>query len=746
MQIIVAKNAGFCKGVQNAINSAYSIEGGCYTFGNLIHNEIVLKQLEENNIHAINSLDEFKGGTLLIRTHGVGKDVYDELEKRGIHYIDATCPFVKRIHDLVKENYDNGKKIIIIGDKNHPEVVGTNGWCNYEGIIISNEKDVESLDPNLDYFCVAQTTFDSYLYKNIINLVKNKVNLVANANTICYTTTGRQEEAEKLSKKCDLMLVIGSKTSSNTTKLFNICSNNCSTYLIENLADLKSVEYKNNNVVVGIVAGASTPQELIMEVKRHMSESQENKKNTAVESGKTEFELAMAKLDVKSSKGMQIKSGDRLNLTVISADANGIKVNFNGKKDGFIAAADAEAEGVEYNPANYKEGDSIRAQVIDMPKGADATLFYFSKKIIDQKNKDWDEYAKKISEPEFKVTVSEVATKTFKNEDGTEVKRASGLKAKFGPYDVFIPSSQVKGSGFANENELAEKVGKELTVRAIKSNKDGEGDLVVKPHQTVFASAKVILEEKKAAKKAAEEKAFNEFFEVGKVVNGKVTKFETFGAFVKVNGFECLAHVKNLSYNRNAKPEDVLELNKTYSFVILDITVDGDKRRVSLGYKQLQKSLYEEAFEKYPLGSTVTGPVKSVTNYGAYVQIEDGVDGLVPVGEISRQYVKDPADFLKVDQEVTAQIIKFDVAKGKITLSIKALLPEEEVVAEEAAEEHSARRNSRNLKKFETADAPKKKSKKAEVSEEPQTYSTGDSEGVSLGSLLKDLGLDGNDD
>ena len=704
MQIIVAKNAGFCKGVQNAINSAYSIEGGCYTFGNLIHNEIVLKQLEENNIHAINSLDEFKGGTLLIRTHGVGKDVYDELEKRGIHYIDATCPFVKRIHDLVKENYDNGKKIIIIGDKNHPEVVGTNGWCNYEGIIISNEKDVESLDPNLDYFCVAQTTFDSYLYKNIINLVKNKVNLVANANTICYTTTGRQEEAEKLSKKCDLMLVIGSKTSSNTTKLFNICSNNCPTYLIENLADLKSVEYKNNNVVVGIVAGASTPQELIMEVKRHMSESQENKKNTAVESGKTEFEMAMAKLDVKSSKGMQIKAGDRLNLTVISANNDGIKVNFNGKKDGFIAAADAEAEGVEYNPANYKEGDSIRAQVIDMPKGADATLFYFSKKIIDQKNKDWEEFAKKITEPE------------------------------------------VKGAGFANENELAEKVGKELTVRAIKSNKDGEGDLVVKPHQTVFASAKIILEEKKAAKKAAEEKAFNEFFEVGKVVNGKVTKFETFGAFVKVNGFECLAHVKNLSYNRNAKPEDVLELNKTYSFVILDITVDGDKRRVSLGYKQLQKSLYEEAFEKYPLGSTVTGPVKSVTNYGAYVQIEDGVDGLVPVGEISRQYVKDPADFLKVDQEVTAQIIKFDVAKGKITLSIKALLPEEEVVAEEAAEEHSARRTSRTMKKFETAEAPKKKSKKAEVSEEPQTYSTGDSEGVSLGSLLKDLGLDGNDD
>ncbi len=196
MEIIVAKNAGFCQGVTSAIKLAKSIEGGCVTLGKLIHNETVIKQLEQQNIKSINSIDDYTDGVLLIRSHGAGKDIYDELQKRNIKYFDATCPFVKKIHEIVKQSFNEGKKIIIIGDKNHPEVVGTNGWCDYQGIIVSNEKDIEQIDPNGDYCIVEQTTFDVKEYEKLLNLIKIKCNLVANNPTICYTTTRRQQEAE----------------------------------------------------------------------------------------------------------------------------------------------------------------------------------------------------------------------------------------------------------------------------------------------------------------------------------------------------------------------------------------------------------------------------------------------------------------------------------------------------------------------------------------------------------------------
>ena len=722
MEVIVAKNAGFCKGVQEAIKLATSIEGGCVTLGKLIHNEEVIKDLEKKNIKAINTLDDYTSGVLLIRSHGAGKDIYDELENRGIKYFDATCPFVKKIHEIVLKNYNEGKKIIIIGDKNHPEVIGTNGWCEYNAIIVSNEEDIEKIDPNLDYCVVEQTTFDVKEYEKLLNLIKIKCNLVANNSTICYTTTRRQEEAEEISKKCDLVLVLGSKTSSNTTKLYNICKKNCPTYQIEKLTDLSSVEYKNLKLV-GIVAGASTPQELIMEVKNTMSESQETK-NVVVENveNKNQSFADLYEASKKSAdKAMSIKLGKVYDVQVISANEKGISVSFGGKKDGFIPAEEAEAEGTAYDPNNYKEGDTVTAKVINNPEVKSGT-FYLSKKELEQKAIDYETYKEILMQPMFKAVVKAAVPK--------------GLTAEVGPYKIFIPSSQIK-KGFVADPDLPKYVGKELRLRAIKSKKeeDQESPIEIKPNKTIYASQKVILEEEAAAA----DKALWEFFEVDKEVQGKVVRIREFGAFVKVNGFECLAHKSNLSYKKNVNPEDVLEVGKTYTFKVL--AVDKEKRQVSLGYKQLQKSLYEEAAEKYPVGSTVTGPIKSITNYGVYVLIEDGVDGLVPVSEISRKYVKTPADVCKIDDVVTAQVIKFDVEKNKITLSIKALLPEESEVSDEDYEAAKEKRAARVSKKFDSDAAPKKRaSKKKEEVEEPQTWSNDDGLGsLSIGEMMKSL-------
>jgi len=726
MEIIVAKNAGFCKGVDKAINLAKSIDGGCVTLGKLIHNEGVIKELESKNIKSIQTLDDYSSGVLLIRSHGVGKDVYEELETRNIPYKDATCLFVKNIHKIVEQAYKDGKQIIIIGDKNHPEVIGTNGWCDYKAIIVSNEQDVEQIDPNGDYCVVEQTTFDVKTYKKIINLINIKCKLVANNSTICYTTTRRQEEAEAISKSCDMVLVLGSKNSSNTTKLFEICKKNCVSHLIENIQDLKSVEYRKFNSV-GIVAGASTPKELIMEVKNTMSESQETK-NIQVENVKEEkpsFADLYESSKKNSDKGMNIRTGGVYNVTVILATETGINVSLGGKKDGFIPAAEAEAEGTVYDAKNYNEGDSITAKVIAEPKDG---VFTLSKKELEQTAIDYEKYKEVLLQPEFKATVKEAVSK--------------GLTAEVGPYKIFIPSSQIK-KGFVADPDLAKYVGKELRLRVIKSKKeDPEAPIEIKPRKTIYASQRVILEEEAAAA----DKALWEFFTVDKVVPGKVVRIKEFGAFVNVNGFECLAHVSNLSYKKNVKPEDVLETGKTYDFIIL--SVDKERRQVSLGYKQLQKSVYEEAFEKYPVGSTITGPIKSITSYGVYVQIEDGVDGLVPVSEMSRKFVKAPADICKVDDVVSAQVIKFDVAKSKITLSIKALLPEEEEATDEDYAQAKEKRAARISKKFDSDAAPKKRaSKKKEEVEEPQSWATDNGLGsLSIGEMMKSLTeLDLND-
>lgn len=734
MEIIVAKDAGFCKGVEKAIDIALSVEGGCVTLGNLIHNETVLASLKEKNVVPISSLDEYKDGVLLIRTHGVGKDVYDKLEKQGIKYIDATCPFVKKIHEIVYKNYNEGLKIIIIGDKDHPETIGTNGWCNYEGIIISSESDIDKLSQEYSYCVVCQTTFDSNIYKNIINTLKNKFNLVVNNNTICYTTTRRQEEALTLSKKCDIVLVIGSKTSSNTTKLFNICSKNTKTYMIETLADLKSVEIKNNNLVVGVVAGASTPKELIMEVKKHMSnEAQNNQNNAAVESGKVSMSFEEA---YKKSKQINFKIGQTLSVKVVSADKDGIVVSIGAKKDGFIPASEAEADGVDFIPENYGVGQELKVKYVNN----ESDKYIFSKKALDQRAIDDAKTLELFNQPSFKMKVEEIANKKYTKEETLEdgskktvdVTKPVGIKGKVGPYEVFVPAKEIRKMGYPNIKELEAMIGKEVEVRAFK-NEEGAVELSRKGRiPSITASMRVIALEKEAAKKAEKEAKFAKVIEVGQTVTGKVVGYKTkqdsdvaFGAVVRVDGFDGLAHISELSYNRHAKVEDIVKIGEKYEFLIRE--VKPEKFQFSLGYKELHGMPYENAAEKYPIGSTITGPIKTVVKYGVYVEIADGVDGLVPASELSRSYVKDVAEAFKVGQEVTAQVIDIDVEKCKFTLSIKALLPEEE--GEEST------KSTRSSKKSDS------KSKKGE-NEEPQSWSTKVDDSASIGSILKGLGLD----
>lgn len=731
MEIIVGKDSGFCRGVENAVDIALRLGDKCCTYGKIIHNEVVLDALEKRGIKCVEKLEDVGDKTLVIRSHGVGVNFYKKLKELKINFVDATCVFVKKIHEIVFNYHGKGFQIIIIGDPNHPEVVGINGWCDNSAIIISAENDLKnySFSDDISYCVVCQTTFDVKNYENIIKIIESMCKLVVNNNTICYTTIARQNQAFDLSKICDTMFVIGSKTSSNTKKLYEICLANCAnTFYIQQLSDARSVNVANKIFKLGVVAGASTPKGLIEEVIKLMNESQNNK----IEKNTNEFEEMLS----KSASKLSLKAGSFVkDCKVISADEEGISINFGGKKDGFIDKSEVELDGVEYNPTNYPVGMTLSAIVIANESNAKKNeCIYFSKKAIEKRNKEAKESEGLLRGNEFKGVISEVVK--------------GGLTSKIGPYNIFVPASQIK-IGYVTDEDLKKYVGKTLRLRTIKGKKDSEdGEIEIKKNKTVICSQRIILEEEKTKK----EDSLWEVLQVGNIVVGKVKRFAEFGAFVSVNGFDCLAHISDLSHYALKHSSEVLELNKNYEFVILK--ADRETQKVSLGYKQLQKKPYESAFEKYPVGTVINGTVRSVFPYGAFVLIERDIDGLIPVSEIAHTYTKDATNVFKEGDEVTAQIIKFE--GNKITLSVKAMLPHEEKIAEvevnEAEyQEAKEKRAQRAAKKFDSKpdgsknSAPRKKSGKRDSEDEISSW-TSEQSSATFGDLFKGLTLDLDDD
>lgn len=727
MPVTVAKSSGFCQGVKRAVDVAMNVDVPSAVYGKLIHNEIVLEKLKERGVECIDDLSQLGDRKLIIRSHGVGKQVYDYLEKNGIEYIDCTCVFVKKIHKIVHENYLAGKQIIIIGNPNHPEVIGINGWCENSAIIYNGEENIQ-FDDQKEYCLVVQTTYDHKKVELFIKFLQNNIKSLDRNNTICYTTFCRQQECDLLSKNSDIMLVVGSKNSSNTSKLFDISVKNCSkTYLIETISDLESVTI-DKKIKIGIIAGASTPPELIEEVKNLMNESQENIK-IENETAKEDFGALLEAS--QTDKSMNIKAGKAYKCTVISANEDGIAVSFGGKKDGFVCKDDAEIDGVEYVAENYKVGDEFTAIVIEKnSKSLAKEYIYFSKKTVDQRNKENSDAVEMLSQPEFKLEMKECVK--------------NGLKGYYGGYSIFVPASQIK-IAYVTEADLPKYVGKTLRLRLIKSNKDDpDKALDLKSKKSFIASQKIILEEEQQKR----EDEMWAFFEKDKIVKGKVKRFAEFGAFVSVNGFDCLVHNSDASYSRNVPASEVFEIGKTYDFVVRYVSRETGK--VKLGYKQLQKKPYEIAFEKYPVGSIINGTVRDVKEYGAFVLIEDNIDGLVPVSEISHSYTKNPADVLKPGDPVTAQIIRFE--DNRITLSIKALIAKEEKpveetnVSEEAYQEAKEKRAKKNAKKFDTTTAtstPAKRVKPAKKEEEEvSSWSSDENATATMADLFKGLKLD----
>ncbi len=751
-QVVVARNAGLCKGVERALSLAFEAKDKpVYLLGNIVHNERIIADLENAGCQVISEeeIPSVTSGTIVIRAHGVSPVVYEKIKKQNVTVIDATCQFVKKIHDIVSEYDKKGYRVIIIGDPNHPEVIGTKGYAENCVVLDSVEKaNSIDFDDNFNYLAVCQSTFSENSANIILNHLKKRLKSLAIKQTICYTTKERQVEAKSISCTCDAVLVIGSRSSSNTAKLVDICKENCDkVYLIQTPEDAKEIDFSKIQKI-GVTAGASTPKELIMEVLSGMSnENEVTLQNTENEMTEATAPVAAAAVETKESKptskkittmddvmastSFGVKEGMRVKVTVIRSDETGVYVSGLklGKKDGFIAA-DRLTDG-EYKPEDFPAGMEFTAIVVPNTNGNKDYIALDKRKYDEVEEMD-----KALLDSVFELKIDKAVDK-------------GGLLGKKGSYTVFIPVSHIELHRVADE-DLQSYVGKKLLVKKLPDKKGEEGT-EVKRHRIVASHKEVLIAEKKAAREKAEQEwqekkareeeekkaifeANRDRFEVNNVVPGTVKRFAEFGAFVNVYGFDCLAPKTELSWIKGQAPADVLEIGKEYEFVI--IKVDPENYKVSLSYKLLQKRPYEIAQEKYPVGTIVTGTVQTIVNFGAFISIEPGVDGLVHVSNISDKRLNSPADVLKVGDVVQAKVIRFE--DNRMALSIKDAQAPAEGEAQETTEKR-VRSTSRPAQ-----ERRGKKPANDEVSKEEQEIveNFGATETVSnniLGDLLKDF-------
>ena len=651
--IRVAESAGFCFGVKRAIEMAYEaigVEPKLYSYGQLIHNKTVTDDLASKGLQIVENLDGLTEGTLLIRSHGVGKALYDEAEAKGLKILDGTCPFVKKIHDIVHDKLAEGLGIIIVGDGTHPEVIGINGWCENAAVILEDEEAAKTKEiPEKEkYAVVVQTTFRQAKFDKILEILQDRgVNMEVH-NTICSATEKRQTEAEELSKTVDKMIVIGGKNSSNTQKLVEICAKNCgNTVHIETICDLVLNNFGKDDKI-GITAGASTPPAIIKEVVVTMSEALENAVQNLEGSEEATFEQMLEESLVT------LHTGDVVKGTVIQVVNEEVSVNLGFKSDGIIARGEFSSDPTVIPSKTVQPGDEIEVFVVRVNDG-DGNVMLSRKRIEAQKG---------IEEIEAAYNDKAVVTGTVTN----VVK--GGLIAVVNGVNVFIPSSQVSNRFI---EDLSVFNGQELEFNIIE---------VDRVKRRFIGGRKALVEQEIAAKRAA----LFETIQVGSRVNGTVSRLTDFGAFVDLGGVDGLIHISEMSWGRISNPKEVLKEGQEVEVFVLD--VDKEKGKISLSLKDADKNPWKLAAEKYAVGSIVEGKVVRMVPFGAFDEEEPGVDGLVHISQIANKHVVKPEDELKVGEIINVKVLEVNPEQKKISLSKRqADAPVEEAPAEEAATE-----------------------------------------------------------
>ena len=638
MQIILAKTAGFCFGVDRAVemvNESVRRGNKTATLGPIIHNRHVVERFLKQGVRELDSPEQAEPGeTVIIRAHGVPKQVQQELCARGVPVLDATCPFVKKIHTIVKDETEKGRRIIIFGSPVHPEVEAIASFC-CEPVIVQSPEELENWltqEPQrrkMPLSMVSQTTSSQKMWKSCAEIAKKVCTNCEIFDTICRATEMRQEEAAILSQKCDAMVVVGDARSSNTGRLAMICEQYCKKVsLVDQADDLEMSLFSGANTV-GITAGASTPSWIIKEVNNKMSE--ELKVETAQEEN-------FAELLEQSLK--TLNNGDKVTGTVMAVGSTEIEVDLGTKHTAYIPLEDFSGDPNVKPEEAVKVGDQIEAIVVHVNDGEGVVRL--SKKRLEA-GKAWEEIE---AAAENKDIVEGVVTEENK---GGIVVNVKGIR-------VFVPASQ---SGVAKGGDLGELLKKNVQLRITEVNR---------ARRRVVGSIRSVASEQR---KAAQEKIWSEI-EVGKQYHGTVKSLTSYGAFVDIGGVDGMVHVSELSWNRIKNPAEVVKVGDEIDVYV--IALDPEKKKISLGYKTEATNPWTIFNNEYKVGDVVTVKIVKLMTFGAFAEIIPGVDGLIHISQIADRRIGKPEDVLSEGQEVDAKIIDIDQEHKRISLSIRALL------------------------------------------------------------------------
>jgi len=646
MIVRVTENAGFCFGIERAVRivEEEAAKGRpVYTYGPITHNETVCSELEKKGVKILKEEDDLapiRDSVIILRSHGVSKDEFLRLKKTeetaGNRIVDATCPFVSRIHKLAETNAEEGNEIIVIGDASHPEVRGICGWCGERCTVINSVEEAEAYVPKNDHktLIVAQTTYNLNKFKVLVEIFEKKIYNINVVNSICNATEIRQRETLALAGISDAMIVIGGRHSSNTRKLVEISEKECkNTYHIQTSDDL-DLESLRSFRCVGITAGASTPKTIIKEVQEIMSEMN---------------------FDAMLDESMKtIHNGEVVEGKVIYVKEDEIALDIGYKADGIIPRSEyTNTPNLDLRTV-VKEGDTIQAKVLKVNDGeGQVSLTY--KRLAAERG-------------------SEKLAKAFENKEVLKAKvtevLGGGICVVYDETRVFIPASLVSDTYEKN----------------LEKYKDQEIEFVVTEFQP--KKRRIIGDRKQlvVARKAEAMKKLFDTIKVGDVIEGTVKNITEFGAFIDLGGADGLLHISEMSWGRIESPKKVFKVGETVRAFIKDI--QGTK--VALSMKFPDQNPWVDAEEKFAVGNVVTGKVARMTDFGAFVELLPGVDALLHVSQISREHIEKPSDVLKVGQEITAKIVDFNFDDKKISLSVKALLNKESDDADEGASDAAA--------------------------------------------------------
>ena len=638
MSVRVAKSAGFCFGVSRAVELVEKAaqEGRkVATLGPIIHNRHVVDKFEKMGVRVIEAPEEaLPGETVIIRSHGISRAVYERLEAQKVEIIDATCPFVKRIHTIVSRACEEGRLPIIIGTPTHPEVEGIAGWCGdcrvFQDVSeLENWVKSEKISRDLAICMVSQTTSTESLWKLCGEFAKKQFTNLKIFDTICRATEYRQSEAAELSGVCQAMVVVGDPKSSNTGRLAMICREHCDkVFLVDNAAELKAEDF-SGVTDVGITAGASTPAWIIKEVNKTMSEI------TNAEAVQEENFAELLEQSIKT-----LNTGDKVVGTVTGIGNTEVQVDLGTKHAGYIPYDEVSNDPSVKPEDILKVGDEIEVFVVRV-NDQEGTV-QLSKKKLDGL-KVWDDMAAWV---EDKTTVEGVITEENKG----------GLVANVKGIRVFIPASQ---SGIAKGGDMAGMVGKTVQMKITEVNR---------ARRRVIGSIRAVSSE---ARKAAQEKIWSEI-EVGKKYHGVVKSLTSYGAFVDIGGVDGMVHVSELSWNRIKTPADVVKVGDEIDVYV--ISFDPEKHKISLGYKTAEMNPWNQFMTNYAVGDVVDAKVVKLMTFGAFAEILPGVDGLIHISQIADRRIGKPEDVLSEGQDVKVKITDVDAENKRISLSIRALL------------------------------------------------------------------------